>query len=155
MTSYQFDPALEIVDGAVVLSYYFAGKRVARPVGSEPLELLVSDHLGSLRLVTTSTAETAHRLTYQPWGVATYVLGSSTEKYKYNGNAEDVPGLYDYNARTYTPKWRAMLQADSVVPSYGRSQSSIRSTRSELRPNFSPGPSLHDPTAARCHRATW
>lgn len=72
---------------------------------SNPLELMVSDHPVPLRLVTTAAAVLSRRITYIPWGTASYVFGAATEKYKFNGNAEDVPGLYDHNARSYTPSW--------------------------------------------------
>ena len=78
---------------------------------------------------------TRTKLKYTAWGVATATVGSKSDtKYRFNGNAEDVEGLVYYRARSYVPRWGAMVSADVVTPSYLRPQSLNRYAYVENNP---------------------
>jgi RHS repeat-associated protein len=106
------------VTGSAVTKYYHAnGQRIAMRTGST-LNYLLSDHLGSTSITTSSTGAKEAELRYTAWGEVRYTSGSTPTKYQYTGQYSYGAefGLSFYNARWVDHELGRFAQADSIVP---------------------------------------
>jgi RHS repeat-associated protein len=97
--------------------YHFNGQRVAMR-NSSGVFWLHGDHLGSASLATNSAGGTHSQVRYGPFGNERWTGGNSTPtSYKFTDQrAEDAVGLYDYDARLYSPLLARFISPDSLVP---------------------------------------
>jgi YD repeat-containing protein len=71
----------EVTGGAVTKYYYANGQRIAMRTGST-LYYLLSDHLGSTSITTSSTGAKEAELRYTAWGEVRFTNGSTPTKYQ-------------------------------------------------------------------------
>ncbi|GIV84730.1 MAG: hypothetical protein KatS3mg052_1737 [Candidatus Roseilinea sp.] len=103
--------------------YYFNGQRglpsawrVAMRNGGGVF-WLHGDHLGSASLVTNASGGVVSQSRYTPYGSARQVSGTWPTDRRFTGQRlEGSVGLYDYNARYYSPLLARFLSPDSIVP---------------------------------------
>src|SRR3989344_1941623 len=98
-------------------NYYFSGKLVAvkdNSQGSERLNYIHQDHLGSTSLVTSNTGQVVSQQVYYPYGSTRTVSGALPSEREYTGQIsdQDTTGLYYYNARYYNPQIAKFISAD-------------------------------------------
>ncbi len=85
--------------------------------GSSTLNFLLSDHLGSNAITTSSSGVKNSEIRYMPWGTTMYTSGSSPTTMQYTGQRlESSLGLLFYNSRWYDPAAGRFIQADTIVP---------------------------------------
>jgi len=103
-------------DGTWVKYYYFGGQRVAMR-NSGGVYWLHGDHLGSASLVTNASGGVVSQSRYTPYGSARHVSGTWPTDRRFTGQRlEGSVGLYDYNARMYSPVLARFISPDSIVP---------------------------------------
>lgn len=119
-TSAQFD---DIAVSDISKYYVSGGQRVAvRKNGA--LSYLLSDHLGSTSVTTSSGGSETAELWYKPWGEYRGAAGTTPTTYRYTGQRADAStGLYFYNARYYDAYLNRWIQPDTIVPDPGNPQS--------------------------------
>jgi RHS repeat-associated protein len=102
------------LNSITITKHFYAGDlRVAKIVGASTY-YFHQDHLGSTRLVTTSTASDNFSSNYQPFGPQHAPTGS--ELFKYVGQREDgVTGLYAMGARYYSPTVGRFVTQDPLL----------------------------------------
>jgi len=106
------------VSGSTVTKYYYAGgQRIAMRTGGT-LNYLLSDHLGSTAITTSSTGAKVAELRYKAWGETRYTSGTTPTKYTYTGQYSQVSefGLLFYQSRWLDPSLGRFTSADTVVP---------------------------------------
>jgi RHS repeat-associated protein len=98
-------------------SYYYAGEqRVAMRLGIITHYFLLTDHLGSTAITTTSSGGYYSELRYMPWGGERYSSSTTTPtSYRYTGQREAEIGLYFYGARYYDPTLGRFISPDSII----------------------------------------
>ena len=121
--TYYISPGIEVEispQGSVTYrkNYYFSGKLVAvkdNLTGSEQVNYLHQDHLGSTSLVTSNTGQVVSQQVYFPYGSTRTTNGTLPTERAYTGQISDtdLTGLYYYNARYYNPQIAKFTQADS------------------------------------------
>jgi RHS repeat-associated protein len=107
------------VTGSTVTKYYYAnGQRIAMRTGST-LYYLLSDHLGSTSITTSSTGAKEAELRYTAWGEVRFTSGSTPTAYTFQGQYSNVAefGLQYFNARWYDGSLGRWASPDSIVPS--------------------------------------
>ncbi len=111
-------------NGTTVRKYYYADEvRIAMRTGGNTYYLL-NDHLNSTAITTNSSGALVASLLYKPWGETRYDFGVTPTTWRFTGQREDATiGLYYFNARHYDPLLGRFVQADSVIPNVGSSQS--------------------------------
>ncbi len=111
-------------NSSTVRKYYYAGEvRIAMRTGGNTYYLL-NDHLNSTAITTNSNGALVASLLYKPWGETRYDFGVTPTTWRFTGQREDATiGLYYFNARHYDPLLGRFVQADSVIPNVGSSQS--------------------------------
>ena len=110
--------------GAVVTKYYYAaGQRMAVRVGGA-LYFLHGDHLGSATVATDGGGNWVGEARYTPYGEMRrdYPRGVIPTDRLYTGQQAEAFGLYDYQARYYSPGLGRFVSADTIVPSPGKPQ---------------------------------
>jgi RHS repeat-associated protein len=96
--------------------YHFNGQRIAKR-NSSGVFWLHGDHLGSVSLATNSAGGTHSQVRYGPFGSERWTNGAMPTGYKFTDQrAEDTVGLYDYDARLYSPALARFISPDSIVP---------------------------------------
>src|SRR3972149_151124 len=120
--TYYVSPGIEVEispQGSVTYrkNYYFSGKLVAvkdNSGGSERLNDIHQDHLGSTSLVTSNTGQVVSQQVYYPYGSTRTVSGALPSEREYTGQIsdQDTTGLYYYNARYYNPQIAKFISAD-------------------------------------------
>jgi RHS repeat-associated protein len=158
-TTYLNDPASglsseKVVAGATTnwTDYLFAGgARVAQRSmvvgGSTTLRYFITDHLGSIAVITDGGGAVLERLAYDAWGKrrntngtddpAGAVTSSTTRGFTDHEHIASI-GLVNMNGRVYDPELGRFLSADSVTPSIFYSQALNRYSYVFNRP-LSPG----------------
>src|SRR3990170_4200938 len=121
--TYYISPGIEVVlsSGGTIsyrISYYFSGKLVAvkdNLTGSEQVNYIHQDHLGSTTLVTSQQGTANSQQVYYPYGSTRTGSGTFPSEREYTGQISDMDqtGLYYYNARYYNPQIAKFTQADS------------------------------------------
>ncbi len=110
-----------------MIRYYYAGAaRIAMRSGTDdPHQYILSDHLGSTSVTTSSEGVYQSGMLYKPWGETRWTSGTLPTKYTYTSQYSNVTdfGLMYYNARYYDPLTSRFSQADSIVPQPGDPQS--------------------------------
>ncbi len=99
--------------------YYYAGStRVAMRTGSNTLEYLLGDHLGSQSITTDNNGLNPKEIRYYPWGTERYTSGTTPTTFHFTGQRlESYINLYWYGSRWYDPYLSRWIQPDSIVPS--------------------------------------
>ncbi len=90
--------------------------KIAKKV-NDITEYYHTDHLGSTRLVTTEDGAVTEEIQYQPFGEE---IGTSEERYTYNGKERDETGLYYYGARYYDPAIGRFMKIDNNLGDWGQ-----------------------------------
>jgi RHS repeat-associated protein len=106
------------VTGSTVTKYYYAnGQRIAMRTGST-LYYLLSDHLGSTSITTSSTGAKEAELRYTAWGEVRFTSGSTPTAYTFQGQYSNVAefGLQYFNARWYDGSLGRWASPDSIIP---------------------------------------
>jgi RHS repeat-associated protein len=98
-----------------------AGFRQAQPAssGQAGLQYFLSDHLGSIVVVTDASGTLISQQRYLPFGGVRENVGNITQTdYGYTGqrNLDSGIGLMDYKARFYSPYINRFIQPDTIVP---------------------------------------
>ncbi len=103
--------------GSVSTDYVYAnGLRIARLSGTS-ISYYHTDHLGSTRLVSSSTRSITFSTSYQPFGTDNGTPTGS-ESYKFTGKPySTATGLYYYGARWYDPSVGRFVSADPSAES--------------------------------------
>jgi RHS repeat-associated protein len=98
--------------------YYYAGTtRVAMRTGSNTLNYLLGDHLGSTAITTNSSGLKNSEIRYMPWGMTRYTSGSSPTTFLFTGQRfQSEIGLYFYGTRWYDPYLNRWIQPDNIIP---------------------------------------
>jgi RHS repeat-associated protein len=146
-----------VVAGATTTwtDYLFAGgARVAQRSmvagGATSLRYFITDHLGSIAVITDGGGAVLERLAYDAWGKrrntngtddpAGAVTSATTRGFTDHEHIASV-GLVNMNGRVYDPELGRFLSADPIVPNRFNSQALNRFTYVDNRPL-----SLIDPT---------
>jgi len=103
-------------------SVSFGQGRIVHSTGTYTPYYHTTDHLGSVRVITTPTGTIAEQNDYYPFGERTN-LGQqyqqlSTNRYKYNGKEEQTTGslgYLDYGTRFYDPQIARWLRVDPLA----------------------------------------
>ena len=81
------------------------------------LKLTLSDHLGSMAVVTDLEGVRTGEVRYMPWGSDRYTYGTTPTSYRYTGQRqESYINLYWYNSRWYDPALGRFVQPDTIIP---------------------------------------
>jgi len=84
---------------------------------------LHGDHLGSTSLTTDSAGQKYAESRYYPYGQERWTSGALPMDFGFTGERKDSGfGLYDYNARYYSPYLNRFISPDSIVPGAGNPQ---------------------------------
>ncbi|WP_246432211.1 RHS repeat-associated core domain-containing protein [Xanthomonas theicola] len=75
---------------------------------------LLTDRLGSTRLLTNAAGNAVQRYDYDPYGTTTQSSTAYTNPYQYTGREKDASGLYYYRARYYRPEWGRFVSEDPI-----------------------------------------
>ncbi len=116
-----------------MIRYYYAGAaRIAMRTGTAAPQYILSDHLGSTSVTTSSEGVYQSETLYKPCpfrvlreGETRWTSGTLPTKYTYTGQYSNVAdfGLMYYNARWYDPLTSRFSQADTLIPNPGDPQS--------------------------------
>ena len=103
--------------GATVKKYYhFNGQRIALRQGDE-VYYLYGDHLGSTSLTTDESGNVVSEVRYLPYGQERWSNGPALTDFGFTSQRNEVGfGLYDYNARYYSPVVERFISPDSIIP---------------------------------------
>jgi RHS repeat-associated protein len=113
------DPLTETdVSGDLTYEYiFFAGKRIARRDSSGNAVYYFADHLGTSRVVTSSTGSILDQSDFYPFGGERVLTASSGNTYKFTGKERDSEsGLDNFGARYDASNLGRFMTPDS--PSY-------------------------------------
>ena len=144
-TTLYIDKLYECTNG-VCGKYIFAGNsRVALKTAAKTL-YYHGDHLGSTVAVTNATGALKQNIAYYPYGETRSQSGTEAVSHRYTGQEyDDETGLYNYNARLYSPEFERFVSPDSVVPDYTNPQSLNRYAYALNNPLRYTDPTGHDP----------
>jgi RHS repeat-associated protein len=132
--------------GGVCGKYIFAGNsRVALKTSAKTL-YYHGDHLGSTLAVTNAAGAVKQNFAYYPYGETRSESGTEAVNHRYTGQEyDDETGLYNYNARLYSPEFEGFISPDSIVPDYTNPQSLNRYAYALNNPLRYTDPTGHDP----------
>jgi RHS repeat-associated protein len=109
--------------GASMTRYYYAGAtrlamRVGAGTGTEGVQFLLGDHLGSTSVTADGSGGSVVRQGYTPWGAVRYQVGGTlSTPYRFTGQRESSStGLQWFRSRWYDPFLNRFLSPDSIVP---------------------------------------
>jgi RHS repeat-associated protein len=148
-STYYYGPAERQADGTLAKYFTVGGLLIAKK-DSGGTYWYHSDHLGSPRLLTTSSGATAASYDYSAFG-KTVAQGANNIANPVGFDAQRADaesGLVYMNARYYDPKLARFLSADSVVPSASNPQALNRYSFVYNNPISNTDPSGHVPVAA-------
>jgi RHS repeat-associated protein len=111
--------------------------------------------LGSTSLATNSAGGTHSQMRYTPFGSERWTNGAMPTPYKFTDqHAEDSVGLYDYDARMYSPALARFISPDSIVPDPGNVQDWNRYAYVRHNPMIYTDPSEFVSRKRRSHKHT-
>jgi RHS repeat-associated protein len=121
---YWYGAGTEILDesdasGNITDEYvYFGGQRFARRDSSGNIVYYVADHLGTSRVVTSSTGTVLDQSDFYPFGGERVIASSSGNVYKFEGKERDTEtNNDDFSARYYSSRFGRWLSPDwSAIP---------------------------------------
>jgi len=146
--TYYFGILADSVNGTLE-KFYYAGPILVAKQSLGVKSWFHADHLGSIRLMTSSTGAKANTYDYAPFGAT---LSSSTtvaNELGFGGQHRDAETGFIYmNARYYDASLGRFLSADSVVPSQQDPQALNRYAFAYNNPVSNTDPSGHDPVSA-------
>jgi RHS repeat-associated protein len=135
---------------------FFGGKRVARRDSSGNVVYYAADHLGTSRVVASSTGAILDQSDFYPFGGERVLSASSGNAYKFTGKERDTEsGLDMFGARYYgsslgrfmTPDWAAK-PTDVPYANFGNPQSLNLYSYVENNPTTTGDPDGHCPPCA-------
>ena len=101
--------------------YHFGGQRVAVREGE--LHYLYGDHLGSTSLTLNAAGQVVGQRRYEAYGQKRWSRGVEQTDFGFNSHREESEfGLYDYQARYFSPLLGRFISADSIVPDFSNPQ---------------------------------
>jgi RHS repeat-associated protein len=117
-----------VVVATVTKYYWHGGQRVAMRRG-EVVYYLSGDHLGSTSLTTCgqncgeglNPGDVVSEVRYQPYGQERWNSGATPTDFGFTSQRKEGFGLYDYNARYYSPGLGRFISPDTLVPEPGSS----------------------------------
>ncbi len=119
---YQVTLAADGSTQSVIRYYAVAGQRLALRDASG-LHFLLTDHLGSVVAVLNGSGVLESEQRYLPFGDGRYASGIGQTDFGYTRQRLlAAAGVYDYNARWYSPAISRFLSADTIVPGAGEPQ---------------------------------
>jgi RHS repeat-associated protein len=114
------DPLMETdLSGKLTDEYvFFGGKRIARRDSSNNVVYYVADHLGTSRVVASSTGAILDQSDFYPFGGERVLSASSGNTYKFEGKERDTESNNDdLGARYYSSQFGRWLSPDwSAIP---------------------------------------
>ena len=127
------------------------------------LSFLLADHLGSTTITANSSGALAAELRYKGWGENRLTSGTTPTTYRFTGQRQESglgaaggEGLYYYGARWYDSTLGRFIQADTIVPNPGNSQSWDRYAYVGNNPLKYIDPSGHDKLCGiECDEGNW
>jgi RHS repeat-associated protein len=141
--------------------YFFNGQRVAHrnqwgvfwTHGDHP-STSSGQALGSTSLATNSSGGTHSQVRYGPFGSERWTNGAMPTSYKFTDQrAEDTVGLYDYDARLYSPVLARFISPDSIVPDKKNTLDFNRYAYVRHNPMRYTDPTGHEPKTDNCSYA--
>jgi RHS repeat-associated protein len=111
-----------VVVATVTKYYWHGGQRVAMRRG-DVVYYLSGDHLGSTSLTTDANGAVVSEVRYHPYGQERWASGAMPTDFGFTSQRREGFGLYDYNARYYSPYLNRFISPDTLVPEPGSSQS--------------------------------
>jgi RHS repeat-associated protein len=107
--------------GIATRHYAFGGKLVALREGTNNVNFLLTDHLGSVTTTLFADGTVRANLRYDPWGKQRWASSTTPTRYRFTAQRfDDRLGLYDYNARYYDANIGRFISADVIVPGTSR-----------------------------------
>ena len=106
----------------IVTRYFYGpgGQPYAQQVGTNPIQYLHADQIGSIRAITNNTGTTLATLTYDTHGTPTASTGTATSRFGYAGQYTDPETGYQYlRARYYDPTTAQFLTRDPLEATTG------------------------------------
>ena len=108
------------------------------------LYYVLKDHLGSASVVTDASGATVGQQRYYPYGETRLTAGNMFTDKLFTGQREMAGlGIYDYNARFYSPTLGRFLSADTIVPDAANPQALNRYSYVNNNPMNHTDPSGH------------
>ncbi|MDH4161836.1 MAG: FG-GAP-like repeat-containing protein [Nitrospirota bacterium] len=105
----------ECINGECTKYIFAGGTRIAAKFYND-INYYHQDHLGSTRVVTDGSGNSAEGIQYYPFGATLSDTGSNFN-HRYTSQEYDrETGLYYYNARYYNPTLGRFISPDSIVP---------------------------------------
>jgi RHS repeat-associated protein len=92
---------------------YVYGLGLAYAVAGASLEVFHVDGLGTIRAITDATGTVTSTYRTDEWGVTTAATGSSTQPFRFAGEAQDATGLTFLRSRYYDPSLGRFLSRDT------------------------------------------
>jgi len=136
------------VSPAGATKYYTLGGRVIAQATGGVKRWVHSDHLGSVRLVTSAAGTVVNRYRYSAFGAQTTVAAGAFNDRGFGGQVTDPEaGLVYMNARYYDPALAHFVTADTVIPELGNPQSHNRYAFALNNPISNVDPTGHVPVA--------
>jgi RHS repeat-associated protein len=97
-------------------SIFFAGKRIASRDFSNNVYYYFSDHLGTARIVASSSGSVLDDSDFYPFGTERPILSSSGNPYKFTGKERDAEsGLDNFGLRYLTSSMGRFMSPDSIA----------------------------------------
>ncbi len=124
VSAYFFGGSLEVTGSTVKKYYSFAGQSIAMRDASG-LQYFLTDHLGSMVAVLSSTGTLTSQQRYLPFGQVREDVGSITQTdFGYTGQRDNsYIKLLDYRSRWYDPELGRFISPDSIIPNPANPQS--------------------------------
>ena len=113
-TYYVGDGFVRVVNSSGVYDtvYYYQDGALVASKGPEGARYYLSDHLGSVDVVTDGLGRTIQETDYRPFGS---VLKGGGSRFTFGGKEKDSSGLMYFGARYYSPTFGKFTQPDTII----------------------------------------